>query len=114
MSYYVVNSSYMLNIRPYLLDNESPVHHPLGFTHIYGIKQILIVGKSVGGVHTRTVTLPYSYPQIVGSTCISGPKVHTLVRTDRIAQYVQLSPHKLDTMLVISPVSKTNTFNSCV
>ena len=39
--YYVVNSSYMLNIRPKISENESPENHPLRFTQGYVIDQIL-------------------------------------------------------------------------
>ena len=70
------------------------------------------------GEHIGTHTSPYSYPCILGSMCrsgpqaLSGPKGHTLIRTDRIAQYVQLSSYKLDTTLVSSSVSKTTRFNT--
>ena len=76
--------------------------------------------KIIRGVYTGTPTPPYSYCHIVGSTCrsghqaLSGPKYHTLIITDRIAQYVQLYPNKLDTTLVRSSVAKTNRFNRCV
>ena len=45
--YYVVNSIYMLNIRPKLFENESPVHHTLRFTQGCGIDQILMIREQV-------------------------------------------------------------------
>ena len=43
VNYYVVNSRYMLNIRPKLFKNELPVHYPLIFTQGHGIDQIIMI-----------------------------------------------------------------------
>ena len=43
ISYYVINSRYMLNIRPKLFENESSVHLPLRFIHDYSIYQDLMM-----------------------------------------------------------------------
>ena len=43
ISYYVLKSSYILNIRPKPFENELPAHHTLRFTQGCGIYQIVII-----------------------------------------------------------------------
>ena len=43
----------MLNIRPKLFDNESPVHHPLIFTQGYGRDKKIMIRKEVYFIATE-------------------------------------------------------------